>query len=149
VEIKVTFNFIYIMHYNELMFFWHLFNNQHGTWVKLSTFNMLKPLFMNCILYLLQFIKTHVKIKNFTFILKRINDFFHIFSIINMCTWVKPFTFNMLKPLRTSNILHLLRYIETRAIQCFAIIFEWCSEIFHIFELSTFLRELNPSFWTY
>jgi hypothetical protein len=39
--------------------------------------------------------------------------FFYIFSIINKCTWVEPFTFNMLKPLFISCILHLLKYIET------------------------------------
>jgi hypothetical protein len=38
-----------------------------------------------------------------------------------MCTQVKPFIFNMLKPLPTSCILHLLKYIETHATQCFAI----------------------------
>jgi hypothetical protein len=51
----------------------------------------------------------------------------------------------MLKPLLISCILHLLKYIETHVTQSFAIIFEWISEFFNIFELLTFLHELNPS----
>jgi hypothetical protein len=57
---------------------------------------------------------------------------FHIFSMFNMCTWVEPFTFNMLKLLFTSCILDLLKYIETYVNWCFAIILEWFSEFFHI-----------------
>jgi len=38
----------------------------------------------------------------------------------------------MLKPLFISCILHLLKYIETHVIQCFAIIFWWFSYFFHI-----------------
>jgi hypothetical protein len=34
------------------MIFWHLFDYQHGTWVELYPFIMLKPLLMGCILHL-------------------------------------------------------------------------------------------------
>jgi hypothetical protein len=64
--------------------------------------------------------------------------FFHIFWIISMNSWIKSFIFNMLKPLFTSCILHLLKYIETHAIQCFIII-EW--KFFHIF------RTINNFKW--
>jgi hypothetical protein len=43
---------------------------------------------------------------------------FHIFLTFNMCIWIEPFNFNMLKLLLTSYILHVLKYIETHAIQC-------------------------------
>jgi hypothetical protein len=52
----------------------------------------------------------------------------------------------MLKLLLTSCILHLLKYIETHATQCFVIIIEWFSIFFIFFELSTFAHELNHSF---
>jgi hypothetical protein len=42
-KIEIYFNFIYIMHYNGLIFFWHCFNYPHGIWVEPLTFNMLKP----------------------------------------------------------------------------------------------------------
>ncbi len=77
-----------------------------------------------------------------------ISNFFHIFSIINMCTWIKPFIFNMLKLLFTNCILHSLEYIKTHAIQCFVIIFEWLMSFFTFFKLSS-LHELNHPIWIY
>jgi len=50
----------------------------------------------------------------------------------------------MLKPVFTSCILHLLEYIKTHVTQCFIIIFEWFTNFFTFFELSTSLHELNP-----
>jgi len=69
------------------------------------------------------------KILNPTFILEWIIYFFHIFSIIK----VEEFAFNILKPLLTNYILHLLLYIKTHVIQYFVIIFEWFNEFFHIY----------------
>ncbi len=49
-EIGVAFNFIYTMHYNGLMIFFHIF-----LIIKIEpfTFDILKPLFTNYILQLL------------------------------------------------------------------------------------------------
>jgi len=90
----------------------------------------------------------HVTILKPTFILEWISNFFHIFSIINMCTWIKPFIFNMLKLLFTNCILHSLEYIKTHAIQCFVIIFEWLMSFFTFLKLSS-LHELNHPIWIY
>jgi hypothetical protein len=43
-QIEVPFNFIYTMHYSELVICLTFFNYQYGTWIEPSTFNMLKPL---------------------------------------------------------------------------------------------------------
>jgi len=40
-------------------------------------------------------------------------NFFHISWFVNIFTWVKSSTFNLLKPLFKHCILHLLVYIET------------------------------------
>jgi hypothetical protein len=105
-EIKVAFNFIYTMDCNGLMIFLTFLQLSHGTWVESSTFNMLKPLFRSCILHLPLFNKTHVIFFNPTFIFEWISDFFHISSIINMCTWVEPFTFNSY----VKSIIHKLHF---------------------------------------
>ncbi len=52
--------------------------------------------------------------------------FSHIFNYQHV------YTFNMLKSLLINYILHLLKYIKTHGVQCFAIIFEWFTEFFHI-----------------
>jgi hypothetical protein len=50
VEIEVAFNFIYTMHHNGLVSFFHISSIIR---VEPFTFNMLKILFTNCILHLL------------------------------------------------------------------------------------------------
>jgi hypothetical protein len=51
----------------------------------------------------------------------------------------------MLKPLVTNCILHLLKYIETNAIQCFVIILECFSEFFHIYWTINIFTWVEPS----
>jgi hypothetical protein len=49
----------------------------------------------------------------------------------------------MLKLLLKSSILHLLKYIETHAIQCFAMKVVVLMIFFSFYELPTFAHELN------
>jgi hypothetical protein len=90
----------------------------------------LKPLFMVAF-YIHHKLLKHMQEPIFT--LEWINKFFHIFLAFNMCIWIEPFTFNMLKLLLTSCIWHVWKYIETHAIQCFLIIFNWFVKFCHIF----------------
>jgi hypothetical protein len=65
-------------------------------------------------------------------------------------TWVEPFNFNMLKLLFKSCILHLLKYIETHATQCFAIKLEVFNDFFHaswIINICTWVE--SCSLWIY
>jgi hypothetical protein len=94
--------------------------------------------------------------------LEWVNNFFKIFLAFNMCIWIEPFIFNMLKLLLTSCILHILKYIETHAIQCLLIIFNWfckfytsldyqylyMSRIMHLKPIETITQTLHITFIT-
>ncbi len=129
-KIKVTFNFIYTKHYNELVVPFYIFSNinvvlklnhrflthwNHYSWVAF---------------YIHHKLLKHMQDPIFT--LEWISNFFHIFLAFNMCIWIEPFNFNMLKLSLTSCILHILKYIETRVIQCFVIIFNWFVNFSHL-----------------
>ncbi len=129
-KIKKTFNFIYTKHYNELVVIFYILSNinvilklnhpflthwNHYSWVAFYIhYKLLK----------------HMQDPIFT--LEWVSNFFHILLAFNMCIWIEPFNFNMLKLLLTSCILHILKYIETYSIQCFVIIFNWFVNFPHL-----------------
>jgi len=138
---KKTFNFIYTMHYNGLVIIFYI----------LSNINMVPKLnhpFLTCwnhyswVAFYIQY-KLLKHMQDLIFTLEWANNFFHIFLAFNMCIWIEPSTFNMLKLLITSCILHVLKYIETHAIECFVIIFNWFCKFFTFLKLSTSIHESN------
>ncbi len=132
-KIKKTFNFIYTMHYNGLVVIFYILSNinmvpklnhpfltcwNHYSWITFYIHNKLhaRPHWNELVI-------------------------FHIFLTFNMCIWIEPFNFNMLKLLLTSYILHVLKYIETHAIQC-VLIYLSC-KFYTSLELSTSIHESN------